>query len=317
MALEPFDARRAELRETIRSIDASGDTSDAVGAVRQRLENEQLMLDIDQQTMLPPHLTASGEFEAGDFRSYYESMGFGSFDDLSPEAQFNFIRSEGPAYLMERQGEAALAAGEAALPGAGGEVLGQAMAMGVIRPWRGPPRARRASGRSCTTCNEQHATPREPFVTLYRGIQVRRDEPVDPTYQNAGSRGQMASTSAGDALHYGINPAGASRPGADELVLIRMHVPRRLIDGRRIYDPSPGAPRNANESLHLVIDPQQVNIRTLPGYRELRVPLREVAGPPGPNGQREQHPAAVSYWTRRLEAGAPGAGHNGGPPLDP
>ena len=317
MALEPFDARRAELRETIRSIDASGDTSDAVGAVRQRLENEQLMLDIDQQTMLPPHLTASGEFEAGDFRSYYESMGFGSFDDLSPEAQFNFIRSEGPAYLMERQGEAALAAGEAALPGAGGAVLGQAMAMGVIRPWRGPPRTRRASTRSCSTCNEQHATPREPYVTLYRGIQVRRGEPVDPAYQNPGSRGQMASSSAADALHYGINPAGPRRAGADELVLIRMHVPRRLIDGRRVYDPSPGAPRNDNESWHLVIDPQQVNIRTLPGYRELRVPLREVAGPANEAGMRTQIDPAVRYWTRRLEAGAPAPGHNGGPPLDP
>lgn len=296
-ALAPYVAERQRLTDAIGAIDASGDTSDAAAALRQRLENDRAILDVDVRTMQPPAITDSGQFEAGDLRSYLDGLGPGggpSFDDLTPDQQFAYIRDNAPGYQEMMAQDTAMRAGQAAIPGAAGAAYGQLLAMGASTPWMGPRGGARRGPSACQTCRPR--VPNEPYVTLYRGIQVRRGEPVQGHFGNSQSGGgQMGSTDPRDALHYGINPPGnRPPPDANELVVIRVRVPRRLVDTGGASAAGPG------ETEHLII-PREVDIRSLPGYRETRIPLREIASAPqGDNQRRELVPGADAYWARRL-----------------
>lgn len=292
--LRAFEAEAARLRGEMDRLLGFGDEAGA-----QRLENELLMLEIDKKAMWPPHLSDTGEFEPGDVRSYLrelggQSAGAPSFDDLTPSQQREAILANASKYLAERGEELAHRAGQAALGGRGGDAFGQLLAMGLggMVPWARSPRSSRGRrDKGCSTCHPPVNA--EPHVTLYRGIQVRRGEPVQGTFRNENG-GQMGSTNARDALHYGVNPVGRPPAGADEVVLIRVRVPAsKLRDGA-------GAPYDPSRDTHWII-PHDTNIRELPGYREIRVPLRRLGGPPHPeSGQRAPNSVAVDHWTKEL-----------------
>ncbi len=109
----------------------------------------------------------------------------------------------------------------------------------------------------------------EEIVTVYRGIRVAEGAEVQGMYR-AANGGQMVSTEASHAIHYGLRPAGAVPGGiqnADEVVLMRFGVR----DSDILYDPY----GNAEGARHVVLRPD-VDVTSQPGYREVRVPAAEL-----------------------------------------
>ncbi len=291
----PFTERRTELTGQMSALNSGGDYSRARELDYLRLENQRDILDSDVRTTLPPHLSDTGHFEPGDLHGYLDERSGGAFDDMPPDQQRSYIQQLRPEYEQQRAQDAARRDGESRVAGPAGRVLGEVLAMGVglgpltigRRPWA-PGRASR-----CQTCTPGvRPTPREPEITMYRGIQVVRGQPVDGTRP-----GQMASTDPRDALHYGLNPPGARPPaGANELVLMRFRVPVS-----RAYDPDP-RPAPSNATQHLIIE-RGVDVTKLPGYTEYRLPLSHVGSAPDAERlHRTPNEPAVARWAERLRA---------------
>jgi len=263
--MQPLADRRAQIEQDMATLNAGGDYSRAREVEYRSLENDRDILDTDVRTTLPPHLADSGHFEPGDFRGYLDERSEGGYASMSPEQQREYIRQLRPEYEQARAQEAARRDGEQMLPGAAGRALGDTLAQMTTLALMARGRGRAQGCRTCAPA--ARPLPAEPEVTLYRGIQVVRGQPVQ------GARpGQMASTDPRDAFHYGLNPPGARPPpGANELVVMRFRVPRS-----RTYDPDP-RPAPAGTTEHLIVE--GVDITKLPGYREIRVPLSSVSGP--------------------------------------
>jgi hypothetical protein len=296
-ALAPLKDERARLTGEMDALQNGGDYGDEAYAKYTRLSNQRDMIDIDTRTAIPPRLSDSGTWERGDVQSFLRERaatpgdpeGY-AFDDMDPDAQRAYIKANAPEYELMRQQDVMGRDGQSRLPGAEGDALGELLKQyPTLLAAGGWKRGARGARAGCTTCDPPPKASQDE-VWMYRGIQVRRGEPVQ------GARaGQMASTSPADAVHYGLNPPGARPPdGADELVLMRFKV-----RPGQAYDPDP-RPAPAGTSQHLILE-DGVDVTKLPGYQEIRVPLRDVAGPPdAERGVRAPNDQAVRGITRRL-----------------
>lgn len=184
--MQPLRDERARVDGEMTALENGGDYGDDAAARYQSLENQRDILDINNRTAFPPHISDSGQFEPGDARAWMNRRAAGengppdAFDRMSPEDQHRFLRANAPEYEQERAQEAARRDGQRRLPGVAGQALGETLAISTT-PWMGP--TVRASGRStaCASCGgggaaaEPAARPRQ--TTNANGIFAQQHAP--------------------------------------------------------------------------------------------------------------------------------------------
>jgi hypothetical protein len=139
-AMQPLREERSEIDAQMRALEAGGDYGPAATERYLRLENERSMLDINERTTFPPHISDSGQFEYGDARSYFrqriatpnDPQGL-AFDRMSAEDQQRYIRRNAPAYEQMRAQEVARRDAQRRVAGAPGEALGELLATAMSR----------------------------------------------------------------------------------------------------------------------------------------------------------------------------------------
>ena len=152
--LAPLHSQQAALTAEMSRLEAAsmlpGADVDGLYNQYQIAENQRSILDINNNTTFPPHISDSGQFEPGDFQSFLHERvgGEAAWNSLTPDEQRAMIQHLGPEYMNMRQQEAARRGatqrlgpvlGELFVGLAGGGVFGRCRTCGVTPAARPAP----------------------------------------------------------------------------------------------------------------------------------------------------------------------------------